>query len=170
MATRESSLDLILNITPKDALVVACNGKLGRELWELRKQRGESTDDFIMVGAMGCALPLALGLAMNTKKKVVCLLGDGNFLMKLGTLATLKKYNPKNLMVYILNNNAHDSTGGQATAFNDLKRHIPWNVNLRVIDVEKGAREDLGRPTASPAEITKNFYDKVHSTKRGAFA
>jgi thiamine pyrophosphate-dependent acetolactate synthase large subunit-like protein len=163
MSTRESSINLILGIVPKDALVVSCNGKIGRELWEVRKQRGESTDDFILVGAMGCALGVALGLAMNTKKRVVCLLGDGNFLMKMGTLATLRKYNPKNLMVYVLNNDAHDSTGGQETAFPDIRRNIPWNINLRLIDVERGAREDLGRPDATPAEITRNFIRKVMS-------
>ncbi len=163
MATRESALDLILTTIPKDSLVVACNGKLGRELWELRKKRGESTDDFILVGAMGCALPLALGLAMNTGKQVCCLLGDGNFLMKMGALATYKKYQPKNLRVYILNNNAHDSTGGQETAFDSVKRYLPFNLNFRVVDVEKGAREDLGRPTSAPSEITTNFMSKIHA-------
>jgi phosphonopyruvate decarboxylase len=163
MNTRESTIELILDIIPKDSLIVACNGKLGRELWELRKKRGESTDDFILVGAMGCALPLALGLATNTKKKVYCLLGDGNFLMKMGALATYKKLNPKNLMVYILNNGAHDSTGGQPTAFEDIKRFLPYNVNFRVLDVDKGAREDLGRPDVSPSEITKRFINKVHA-------
>jgi thiamine pyrophosphate-dependent acetolactate synthase large subunit-like protein len=163
MASRESAINLILDIIPKDALVVACNGKLGRELWELRKQRGESTDDFIMVGAMGCALPLALGLAMNTKRQVICLLGDGNFLMKMGALATWRKFPVKNLMTYVINNGAHDSTGGQPTAFNDMKRSLPWNVNFRMVDVNPGAREDLGRPDVTPAEITKNFFDKIHA-------
>lgn len=161
--TREGTLDLLLNIIPKDALVVACNGKLGRELWELRGKRGEAQNDFIMIGSMGCALPLAVGLATNTKQKVVCVLGDGNFLMKMGAMATLRRLNPKNLMVYILNNDAHDSTGGQMTSFSSIRQNLPINVNFRLIDVAKGARADLGRPSISAAEITKNFMDKIHA-------
>ena len=159
--TREQALDLILSITPKESLVVACNGKLGRELFELRRKRGESDADFIMVGAMGCALPLALGLAINTKKQVICLLGDGNFLMKMGAFATWRNLAPSNLRVYILNNNSHDSTGGQPTAFNAIKKFLPWNVDFRVIEITRGAREDLGRPDLSPAQIAQNFYEKV---------
>lgn len=170
MSTRESAINLILDIIPRDALVVACNGKIGRELWELRKQRGESTDDFIMLGSMGCALAIALGVATNTKKQVYCLVGDGNFLMKMGTLATWRKLNPRNLHVFVINNGSHDSTGGQPTAFDAIKRTLPWNVDFRVIDVEKGAREDLGRPTASAPEIAKNFMRKVQAVPVKALA
>jgi thiamine pyrophosphate-dependent acetolactate synthase large subunit-like protein len=161
MATRESTIELLLGTIPPGALVVACNGKLGRELWELRQRRGESTDDFILVGAMGCALPVAMGLALNTKKPVYCLLGDGNFLMKMGAIATLRKLNLRNLRVFVLDNNCHDSTGGQETAFRHIRFALPWNLNLRVIDVEPGARLDLGRPNVSPAQITQNFRLKA---------
>lgn len=163
--TREDALEIILNLLPKDALVVACNGKLGRELWELRLKRGEAPDDFIMIGSMGCALPIALGLARKTKKKVHCLLGDGNLLMKLGAVATMRSMNLPNLTVWVLNNDAHDSTGGQPTAFRALHPTLPINVNFRVIDITKGAREDLGRPTVTPAEITRNFMNRVHLEK-----
>ena len=163
MATRESTINLILNTIPKDALVVACNGKLGRELWELRRDRGESPDDFIMVGSMGCALPIAMGLAMNTKKKVYCLLGDGNLLMKLGAIATMKKLDLKNLIVYVLNNDAHASTGGQATAFSHIYGRLPITTNFRVVQVGTEARKDLGRPTITPGEITRNFMEKIHT-------
>jgi phosphonopyruvate decarboxylase len=157
---REQAIELILNIIPRDALVVACNGKLGRELWELRRKRGESDADFILIGAMGCALPVAVGLARTTKKKVICLLGDGNFLMKMGALATMRRLSTNNLTVYVLNNNCHDSTGGQETSFSSIRTFLPVNVNFRVIDIATGAREDLGRPTLTPSEITANFMQK----------
>ena len=163
MSTREETLDLILSTIPKDALVVACNGKLGREVWELRKRRGESDADFILVGAMGCALPFALGVAMNTKKKVYCLLGDGNLLMKLGAVATWKKYNPRNLVVYVLNNDAHDSTGGQPTAFSAVRRLLPWSIDFRLVEVSAGARENLGRPTATAKQIAQHFIEKTQA-------
>lgn len=161
MASREEALDLILDTIPIDAMVVACNGKIGRELWELRKLRGEPNDDFILYGAMGCALPLALGVANNTDKKVYCILGDGNFLMKMGSVATMKMLAPSNLTVYILNNNSHDSTGGQITSFANIRERLPYNTNFRVIDVEPGARHNLGRPTAKAPEITKHFMNKL---------
>jgi phosphonopyruvate decarboxylase len=161
--TREAALNLILDTLKPEDLVIACNGKLGRELFELRTKRGEPNDDFILLGAMGCALGVALGVAKNTNKKVVCLLGDGNFLMKMGSLATFMSLFPRNLFVYILNNNAHDSTGGQPTAFNDVRRFIPHMYNFRIVDIEPGARADLGRPTLTGPQITENFMKKVRA-------
>lgn len=163
MASREETINLILDTLLPEDLVIACNGKIGRELFELRIKREEPNDDFILVGAMGCALGVAIGVAKNTDKKVVCLLGDGNFLMKMGSLATLMEQFPRNLFVYIINNNSHDSTGGQPTAFGYIRSVLPHMYNFRVIDVEPGAREDLGRPTISAAEIAQRFIKKCRS-------
>lgn len=164
MTTREDTLNLLLDsITPQD-LVIACNGKLGRELFELRVKREEPNNDFILAGAMGCALGVAIGVAMNTEKKVYCLLGDGNFLMKMGSLATLLDIAPPNLIVYILNNGCHDSTGGQRTAFEAIRHILPHKYNIRHLDVETGARADLGRPTIAPSEMTKRFKKKCLSS------
>lgn len=167
--TREATINDLLDKIPKDALIIACNGKIGRELFELRKKRKEKNNDFIMVGSMGCALGIAMGAAMNTEKHVVCLLGDGNFLMKMGSLATALKYCDENLHIIILNNDKHDSTGGQPTAFFAVKDILPYKVHdyqfLAVLDVLPGAREDLGRPTISPEEITKNFKKHALSNR-----
>ena len=57
----------------KDGLIVCSLGKMSRELFELRKQRGEPNDDFYMMGSMGCAIAIGLGVALNTKKKVYVL-------------------------------------------------------------------------------------------------
>ena len=69
-----------------------------------------------MVGAMGGASPLALGVALNTPAKIVVLDGDGAALMKMGVFATIGTEQPSNLLHIVLDNGAHDSTGGQATA------------------------------------------------------
>lgn len=164
MATREITLNLILSTLNPEDLVIACNGRLGRELFELRVKREEPNNDFILLGAMGCALGVAIGVANNTKKKVVCLLGDGNFLMKMGTLATYMEIFPRNLFVYILNNHSHDSTGGQQTSFQAVKRNLPLMYNFRVLEIDGGTREDLGRPTHSGPEITRNFMKKCLAT------
>lgn len=161
--TREQTIEALIDRIPKDALIIACNGKLGRELFELRKKRKEPNNDFIMVGSMGCALGIAIGASLHTRKHVVCLLGDGNFLMKMGSLATALKYCDDNLHIIILNNDAHDSTGGQKTSFWAIKDLLPYKVNeyqfISTIDILPGARKDLGRPDISPAQITKNFKE-----------
>lgn len=159
LLSREESINKLLNNIPKDGLVVGCNGRISRELFELRKKRKEPTNDFYMLGSMGCAIPLALGLALNTKKKVYCLVGDGNFLMKLGALVTAFKCRPNNLYIIVINNDRHDSTGGQPTAFSAIRHFLP----VKIIDVLPGSRKDLGRPTMSGKQITKNFRKKICS-------
>lgn len=163
MATREDTLNLILDTIKPEDLVIACNGKLGRELYELRAKREEPNNDFILFGAMGCALGVALGVAKNTTKKVYCLLGDGNFLMKMGTLATYMDLYPKNLFVYILDNGCHDSTGGQPTAFGSVRRILPSMYNFRIVQISPGTKEGLGRPRHTAPEITRNFMKKCHA-------
>jgi len=65
---------------------------------------------------MGCVTPFALGLALaRPDLNVVALDGDGAALMRMGAFATLGAYGPSNLTHVLLDNGAHDSTGGQAT-------------------------------------------------------
>lgn len=158
---REAAINLILDTLGPEDLLVACNGKISRELFELRIKRGEPNEDFITIGAMGTALALSTALAMNTDQKVVCLIGDGNFLMGLGSYATFIRHQPRNLCVYVLDNNAHASTGGQETSFKHVKDLFPIRYNFRIIPVGKECRPDLGRPTDSPAEITTKFRAKI---------
>jgi phosphonopyruvate decarboxylase len=159
--TRELALLNLLNEIPKEALVVCSLGKLGRELFEARVNRNEPTNDFYIQGSMGCSLAVALGLAMNTEKQVYALLGDGEFLMKMGSFATFLKYKPDNLNVVVFNNGCHDSTGGQPNSFPSVKDRI--SPIIRVIDIETGSRDNLGRPTMTCPEIRDAFRNKVCS-------
>jgi len=108
-----------------------------------------------MMGSMGHALPIGIGVAMATDKDVVVLDGDGAILMQMGAITTYLHYYPINLRHIILNNNCYDSTGGQPTTFNGYL--FPLS---EVKDVEKGARDDLGRIPLTPKQIVKNFYEK----------
>lgn len=77
-------------------------------------------------GSMGCVMGLALGYALGyPRKKVICLIGDGSFLMKMGSISTILRYKPKNLQVYILNNNQYKSCGGQKTNFKYIQKYLP---------------------------------------------
>ena len=155
---REQEILNLLNRISEEDLVITSNGKIGRELFEARKKRKEPNDDFIMAGSMGGAIGIGYGVALNTDKHVYVLTGDGALLMKLGSLATIGE-KLDNLHIVVFNNESYDSTGGQPTDFKEVK----WFVKqyCQVIDVEKGAREDLGRPDITPEQIAKNFYEKV---------
>jgi phosphonopyruvate decarboxylase len=92
--------------------VLASTGYCGRELYAI----DDRPNHLYMVGSMGCVVPLALGLALaRPDLRVIALDGDGAALMRLGAFATVGAYGPVNLQHLLLDNGAHDSTGGQAT-------------------------------------------------------
>jgi len=97
----------------KDECIVACNGMISRELFAV----GDRPGNFYMLGSMGLASAIGLGIALaKPVKKVIVLVGDGNLLMSLGTLCTIGKTAPKNFIQIVLDNECHESTGGQETA------------------------------------------------------
>lgn len=108
---RQEVLGSFLKNTPADVAVVATTGMCSRELFAL----DDREQHFYQVGSMGCASGIALGVALNTGRRVVVLDGDGAALMKLGTFATIGAYGPTNLCHVLLDNNSHASTGGQPT-------------------------------------------------------
>lgn len=96
-----------------DDIVVATTGFTGRALYAL----GDSPNHFYMVGSMGCAASLGLGIALSRpERRVVVVDGDGSVLMRMGALAVVGREAPRNLVHVVLDNGVHDSTGGQATA------------------------------------------------------
>jgi len=64
--------------------------------------------------AMGHTADLALGIALaQPRRRVICLNGDGSMLMSLGTLASIVEADPKNLVLFVLENGAYEITGNQ---------------------------------------------------------
>jgi phosphonopyruvate decarboxylase len=99
------------SVLPGD-LLVATTGYTGRELYAT----GDRPNQLYMVGSMGCAVSLGLGLAIaRPARRVIVLDGDGAALMRLGALATVGFERPANLVHLILDNGMHESTGGQTT-------------------------------------------------------
>lgn len=93
-------------------IVIATTGYTGRELYALEDRAGQ----LYMVGSMGCAVSLGLGIALACPdRRVIVLDGDGALLMRLGALAMLGDQRPSNLVHVVLDNGIHESTGGQAT-------------------------------------------------------
>ena len=76
--------------------------------------------DFYMVGGMGHTSSVALGYSMNNKNDTICIDGDGSFLMHLGSIKSAGTFAGKNYKYILLNNNTHDSVGGQDTYANKI--------------------------------------------------
>ena len=94
-------------------LVVTIMGALPAELQSL----GHRPNFFYLQHAMGLASSTGLGLALaQPRQKVVVLDGDGSLLMNLGTLSTLARYKPKNLLHIVFDNESLLSVGGFPTA------------------------------------------------------
>jgi sulfopyruvate decarboxylase subunit beta len=68
-----------------------------------------------MLGSMGLASSIGLGLSLNTLRKVWVLDGDGSILMNLGTLSTIANYAKENYTLIILDDSSYGSTGCQPT-------------------------------------------------------
>ena len=99
----------------KKAIIVGSLGSISKDLKDIPH------DNKVLVkGAMGCAMAVGLGIALNTKKKVIVVIGDGSFLMKMGTIATINRYKPKNLKIIIIQNDCYESCGGQKINFKYL--------------------------------------------------
>jgi thiamine pyrophosphate-dependent acetolactate synthase large subunit-like protein len=77
---------------------------------------GRRAQNFYMLGSMGLAVPIALGVALaQSNRKVFALEGDGSILMQLGSLATVAARAQRNLAVVIMDNGTYQITGGQPT-------------------------------------------------------
>lgn len=100
------------NAGDADALIVCNIGFPSRELYAVK----DRPENFYMLGSMGLASSIGLGIAMvQPDRKVIVIDGDGAVLMNLGTLATVANFAPKNYLLLILDNCCYGSTGSQPT-------------------------------------------------------
>ncbi|MCL1996199.1 MAG: phosphonopyruvate decarboxylase [Defluviitaleaceae bacterium] len=182
---REHAIKKIINQNP-GSIFVATTGKISRELYENRISHEK---DFLVVGSMGHASSIALGIAHNTDKHVIILDGDGAALMHMGAMATIGTSGLKNITHIILNNAAHESVGGLPTVANKIDftaiakacgyKHTGTITNAEditeklkctkdtpgpnffEIKVAIGSRDNLIRPKETPQENKKTFMDDL---------
>lgn len=95
----------------KGHVVIGNIGVPSKELYELCEQ----PSNFYMLGSMGMATPIGLGVALFTDRKVFVIDGDGSLLMNPGTLATVASTGVKNLIILAIDNASYGSTGCQPT-------------------------------------------------------
>jgi thiamine pyrophosphate-dependent acetolactate synthase large subunit-like protein len=92
--------------------VVGGIGNTNFDLWAA----GHRPQNFYMLGSMGLAFPIALGVALaQPDRRVFALEGDGSLLMQLGALATIAALKPKNLIMIVMDNGIYQITGAQPT-------------------------------------------------------
>ena len=108
-----------------DELVVCNIGFPSRELYEIN----DRPQNFYMIGSMGLASSIGLGLALaKPNSNVVVIDGDGSLLMNMGSLVTVFANNPSNLTWIVIDNGAYGSTGNQDT----------YAQVIDLVDVAKG--------------------------------
>ena len=90
--------------------VVGGIGNTNFDLWAA----GHRPQNFYMLGSMGLAFPIALGVALaQPKRHVFALEGDGSLLMQMGCLTTIATLAPKNLTMILMDNGVYQITGAQ---------------------------------------------------------
>ena len=94
-------------------LVISTNGSISRELHAAGHREG----NFYMLGSMGQASSIALGIALSQPgRKVIALDGDGGLIMNLGIVAAVGELKPANFLHVVLDNGVYNTTGGQPTS------------------------------------------------------
>ncbi len=186
--TRTEALALLLENLHGDEAIVATTGKTGRELFTI----SDRPNHLYVVGGMGTASAIGFGVAHALPRQpVVVIDGDGAALMKMGSLATIGFYQPENFLHVILDNEVHDSTGGQQTvsstvrfaqvaaaanyraafavdrreeigaAVRELREHA--GPSLLHVKIRAGSPAQLGRPTVPPHEVKERFSSFLRS-------
>lgn len=179
-ATRREVLELLRERAGDGDVLVATTGYTGRELNAL----GDGPNQFYMVGSMGCASSLGLGLALaRPDVRVIVIDGDGAALMRLGAWATVGYERPPNLVHLVLDNQRHESTGGQSTvshsvdfcgiaaacgyprvarprSLDELARFLEQargELALAHVPIRPGTPRNLPRPTVRPDEVAQRL-------------
>ncbi|MEU9474381.1 phosphonopyruvate decarboxylase [Streptomyces sp. NPDC048191] len=187
--SRQEALEAIVAASDEPrTVVVATTGYTGRELYAI----ADRPNHLYMVGSMGCASSLGLGLALaRPDLRVVVADGDGAALMRMGNLATIGAYLPKNLLHVVLDNEAHDSTGAQATVSSridlagvaaacgyrrvlrtdsatELREFLrtpeqdgPYFAHMKI---RTGTRGTLPRPALRPPDVLDRLMDRIGRT------
>ena len=102
---------LIAKLKHEEA-VIGGIGNTNFDLWAA----GHRPQNFYMLGSMGLAFPIALGVALaQPERRVFALEGDGSLLMQLGALSTIAALKPKNLIMIVMDNGIYQITGAQPT-------------------------------------------------------
>ena len=170
---------LVAETDTSKTVLIASTGFNGRELYAI----ADRPNHLYMVGSMGCAASLGLGLSLvRADKKIIVIDGDGAVLMRMGNMATVGAYGRDNFYHLLLDNHAHESTGGQATVSSTMDfRALATACAYRGVfpgpdgapdfaaflqsaapaflhvETSRGVPEGLPRPSVKPADVARRL-------------
>ena len=107
---RFDAIELVLRLA-EDRPIVGNLGPTSDELWHA----GHRDRNFYTYGNMGLVSSLGLGMALATDEQIICMDGDGSLLMNLGSLASIGRERPRNLIVLVYDNEEWGQTGHQVS-------------------------------------------------------
>lgn len=153
---RPTTRDAVAAVLPEiaDHVLVCANGFISRWACAL----GDRDANFYMIGSMGLASSIGLGIATARPELPVAVLdGDGNVLMNLGSLAMTGVLAPQHYRHVVLDNGVYASTGNQPTisarvALEEIARASGYRAVARVREVSAigpGLRAQLAQPGPS---------------------
>jgi len=179
---------IINHASVDDSILIATTGFTGRELFSIN----DRVNHIYMVGSMGCASSFGLGLALaRPDLKIIVIDGDGAGLMRMGNFATIGTYASNNFIHILLDNEVHDSTGGQSTVskninFAMIAKACGYSITLsgnkmELIDelfslnknegptfghlkICSGTIENLPRPNVKPNEVLRRMMHHINSS------
>jgi phosphonopyruvate decarboxylase len=179
---------LVAHSNVSETVLIASTGFNGRELYAI----DDRPNQLYMVGSMGCAASLGLGLSLvRPDKKIIVIDGDGAVLMRMGNMATAGACGGDNFYHVVLDNHVHESTGGQATvssavdfpavavacAYKGVFSSAASLSETRgflqskapaflLIETSQGVPEGLPRPSVKPADVARRLMRHlgVHTT------
>ena len=142
-----------------DEFVISSCGMISRKVYMVK----DRPENFYVMGSMGATLGIAIGIALNTERPVLAIVGDGELLINLGTLVLMNKLRLPNLGLIILDNNCYQSTGGQKTCSDavDFTKICPYNC--KVVRVEPSNKE-VPRIPIPHEKIMRRFRDAIDSS------
>jgi phosphonopyruvate decarboxylase len=179
---RRDAVAEVVRAVGDSSLIVATTGKTAREL----EADWDRPENLYVVGSMGCASSVALGVALQARsRQVVVLDGDGAALMRLEAMAAIGRLAPTNLLHVLIDNEAYESTGGQPTGSGQVNfteiaaacgyraaREVSSAEGLRSalerqlsyagpallrVRVAPGSDPGLGRPALAPPASAERF-------------
>ena len=182
--TRDETLKIIQSMSGKGTAVIASTGFSGRELCML----DDRNNQLYMVGSMGCALSIGTGIALHKPGlKVIVIDGDGALLMRTSAMATTCSCAPSNLIHILLDNEVHESTGGQKTLsanvsfpviakgfnyshvfstdmLNEFENYLNQSMEMNGpifihLKIRQGVPAGLGRPSVKPVQVKERFME-----------
>ena len=184
---RKTAITIALEHIEFEERIISANGFISRDLFSISDTR----PTFYMIGSMGLASSIGLGIALKDPgKKVFVFDGDGNILMNLGSLTTIGSLKPKNLVHVVFDNSVHESTGSQPTNTNfvsiekiakasnyihtfTVRTEDNFEKILRkikklkgpimiVVKIQKSDTERSERISISPVEIKEHFMSRCN--------